>query len=204
MKIKTMVFVGMLCFLLVMGGTALAFEAPKVDAPLVFGEDWPVDDDNAYNAFEDEAGWKLWVFWDDDNVYLQYDVFTDFPMANNYDEHSIWNADSVEWQVRAGTVLEKWIVGLTANGYQIVTRQPRTIIEPGEGVDVLIEPTDFGYRGQIIFDRSHPHMAKFEVASGFEAQMSVQVNDSIDGDERTRILGGFVDSGQYVDLVFVD
>ncbi len=204
MRIKTTMFVGVLCLLLILGGTALAFEAPKVEAPLVLGEDWLVDEDNAYSAFDGDAGWKLWVFWDDDNVYLQYDVFTDLPMGNNHDEHAIWNADSVEWEIKAGSEKEKWIVGLTSNGYQIVTRQPRTIIQPGEGVDVLIEPTDYGYRGQIIFDRTHPHMAKFAVAPGFKVDMAVQVNDSKDGTERTRILGGFVDSGKYSELIFVE
>ncbi len=204
MKIKTMMFIGVLSVLLVFSSAVLAFEAPKVDAPLVLGEEWVVDEANAYSHFDDEIGWKLWVFWDDANVYLQYDVHTDLPMANSHSEHAIWNAASLEWQLRAGSVLEKWIIALTDNGYEIVTRQPRTIIQAGDGVDVLIEDTDFGYRGQVIFDQSHPHMDKFGVEAGLAAEMSVQINDSADGVERTRILGGFVDAGTYVELIFVD
>ena len=34
--------------------------------------------------------------------------------------------------------------------------------------------------------------------------MAVQVNDSKDGEERTRILGGFVDSVAYSPLVFTE
>lgn len=203
-KLKSMIFVGVLSLILAFGGVALAYEAPKVAAPLELGKDWPVDADNAYSHFSGDNGWNVWVFWDDSNVYLQYDVYTDLPMGNNYDEHSIWQADSLEWEINVSGVKEKWIIALTSKGYQIVTRQPRAIIKPGEGAEVLIKETDFGYSGQVILDRSHPNMSKFAIAPGFKVDMAVQINDSKDGTDRTRILGGFVDAGRYSDLVFVD
>ncbi|HKM16678.1 MAG: hypothetical protein GX228_07655 [Firmicutes bacterium] len=202
---KAMLFVGMLCLLLASGASALAaYEAPKVAAPLTLGSEWPVVDEKAYSAFDGDAGWKVWLFWNDENVYLQYDVYTDFPMGNQYDEHQIWNADSIEFEVTGAGQKEKWIIALTSNGYQIVTRQPRTIVTPGEGVTVLIVETDFGYRGQVVFDRTHPHMAKFPIETGFVWDMAVQVNDSKDGLERTRILGEHIGKGTYYKLTFVD
>lgn len=179
-------------------------KAPKVAAPLALGEDWAVAEKNAYTTMEDGIGWNVWVLWDDANVYLQYDVYTDFPLGNTHTEHQIWNADSIEWEVKAadGTI-EKWIIALTDNGYEIVTRQPRTVITPGEGADVVINETDFGYRGQVIFDQTHPHMEKFNLGLGSAVEMAVQINDSADGVERTRILGGFVDAGIYTDLTFM-
>ena len=204
MKLKSMLLVGVLSLVLIFSSVAFAYEAQKVSAPLALGQEWKVDPDMAYSAFSGDNGWNVWVFWDDNNVYLQYDVYTDLPMGNNHDEHAIWNADSIEWEITDGLNKEKWIVALTSKGYQIVTRQPRTIIKPGEGVDVLIKKTDFGYRGQIIFDRSHPHMAKFPIEVGYSVDMAVQVNDSKDGNDRTRILGGFIDAGKYSELIFVD
>lgn len=179
-------------------------KAPKVAAPLALGEDWAVDEKNAYSTMEDGIGWNVWVLWDDANVYLQYDVYTDFPLANTHTEHQIWNSDSIEWEVVAADgTKEKWILGLTDNGYEIVTRHPRIVINPGEGVDVVIKETDFGYRGQAIFDQTHEHMAKFNLDLGSTVEMAVQINDSADGVERTRILGGFVDAGVYTDLTFM-
>lgn len=182
------------------------YKAPKVAEPLVLGEEWPVKEANAYNFFENDIGWNLWVFWDDANVYVQYDVYTDLPLGNKHTGAQIWNADSLEWEIRTPSGLrEKWIIGLTdEKGYEIVARYPdRLLMEPGQGVDVLINETDFGYRGQVILDQSHERLAQFNISLGLALEMAVQVNDSADGTARTRILGGYVDSGTYTPLTFM-
>lgn len=185
------------------------YKAPKVAAPLVLGEEWSVKEENAYNFFEqvdgEDVGWNLWVFWDEANVYIQYDVYTDYPLGNTHTGAEIWKADSLEWEIRTSAGdRQKWIVGLTDNGYEIVVRYPdRTFPKPGEGVDLQIEETDFGYRGQLIISQDHEPLAEFNIDLGLKLEMAVQVNDSIDGVERTRILGGFVDSGTYTDLWFM-
>ena len=208
MRRKDVVFVGLLCFLLLFGASALAYDAPKFAKPLVLGEELPVVEDNAYSAFAGDAGWKLWVFWDDDNVYIQYDVHTDFPLGNKLTERYIFNADSLEWEIKTGTGLrQKWMIALTeAKGYEVVIRYPDRLyfVAPNEYHDVLITETDFGYRGQVILSQKQAQLAEFNIGAGVELQMAVQVNDSEDGENRTRILGGFVDSGLYSPLKFVE
>lgn len=205
---KTLVFAGVLCLLLAFGATALAYEAPKVDKPLVLGEEWPVWEEDVYSSFTaDGAGWNLWVFWDDDNVYIQYDVYTDLPLGNKKTERYIFDADSLEWEIKILTNRQKWMIALTeAKGYEVVIRYPdrEYYVAPNEFHQVLIVETDFGYSGQVILSQKHWALAEFDISAGAEVQMAVQVNDSKDGEERTRILGGFVDSGAYSPLVFTE
>lgn len=206
---KTIMLSLVLAVVLIFGATALAYEAPKVAEPLVLGEDWPVNEDNAYSAFDGDNGWKLWVFWDDNNVYIQYDVYTDLPLGNKHTERYIFNADSLEWEIRTvgASKRQKWMIALTeAKGYEVVVRYPdrEYYVAPNEFHDVLITETDYGYRGQVILNQAHPKLAEFGIGAGVKLEMSVQVNDSKDGNERTRILGGFVDAGAYSELVFVE
>ncbi|MGB4378565.1 MAG: hypothetical protein WBK13_04290 [Limnochordia bacterium] len=209
MKRLSVVLIGLLCLLFVFGATALAYDAPKVAKPLVLGEEWPVVEENAYSAFtNDGAGWKLWVFWDDENVYIQYDVYTEFPLGNKKTERYIYEADSLEWEIKnaAGT-RQKWMIALTeAKGYEVVIRYPDRLyfVAPNEYHDVLIVETDFGYRGQVILSQNQANLAEFKIGPGVELQMAVQVNDSADGETRTRILGGFVDAVTYSPLKFVE
>lgn len=209
MKKFTVLFVGLLCLLMLFGATALAYDAPKVAKPLVLGESWPVVEENAYSGFNSEgAGFNLWVFWDDDNVYIQYDVYTDFPLGNKKTERYIFEADSLEWEVKnaAGT-RQKWMIALTeAKGYEVVIRYPDRVyfVAPNEYHNVLITETDFGYRGQVILSQKQANLAEFKIGPGVELEMAVQVNDSADGETRTRILGGFVDAGIYSPLKFVE
>ena len=187
---------------------ASGVKAPKVAEPLVLGEAWPVDEKNAYSAFDGDAGWKLWVFWDDENVYIQYDVYTDYPFGNKKTERYIFEADSLEWEIQTvgAGIRQKWMVALTeAKGYEVVVRYPERLyyVAPNEYHDVLIEETEFGYRGQVILSQKHEPLAEFNIGLGTRLEMAVQVNDSKDGEERTRILGGFVDSLTYTDLWFM-
>lgn len=186
-------------------------KAPGAAAPLKLGEPWPVDEKNVYQSFQQidgkEIGWKLWVFWDDNSVYIQYDVYTDYPLGNKKTERYIFEADSLEWEIKDDTGLrQKWMVAETeAKGYEVVVRYPdrEYYVAPNEHHDVLIQPTDFGYRGQVILSMKHPKLAEFNIGLGTKVGMAVQVNDSADGETRNRILGGFVDSGTYIDLWFM-
>lgn len=186
-------------------------KAPKALAPLKLGEPWPVEEKNVYQAFQKvddkDVGWKVWVFWDDDNVYIQYDVYTDWPLGNQKTERYIYEADSLEWQIRNDDGLrQKWMVAETeAKGYEVVVCYPDRdyYVAPNEYHDVLIQETDFGYRGQVILSMKHPKLAEFNIGLGTKVGMAVQVNDSSDGQTRDRILGGFVDSETYTDLWFM-
>lgn len=167
--------------------------AARTPSALKLGDDWRVDPAKAIRIEHTADEFvDVWIYWDDDHLYLQYDVHTAFPMGNAYggDPHSIWNADSIEFALSTPNLAkqEKWIIALTdEHGYQIVTRHPRAILTPGEGVDVLIVPTEFGYRGQVIFDFDHAHMLHFRPEAGGEMRFHIWVNDSQDGVERTRI-----------------
>ena len=189
------------------------YKAPKVVFPLKVGEEWPVKDENAYSFFTDEydgeeVGWKVWVFWDDDNVYIQYDVYTDLPFGNKKTERYIFEADSLEWEIRTPdeSLRQKWMIALTEEkGHEVVIRYPdrEYYVAPNDHMDVKIEETDFGYRGQVVLSQAHEKLAEFSIELGLKLEMAVQVNDSDDGETRTRILGGFVDSGEYTELWFL-
>lgn len=201
MRKSSVVLVVMLSLIVVFAGVAMAdFTAVRVDQPLALDTAWPVADANAIefgvnnpaiHAADADEGVKAWLLWDDANLYLQYDVTTKYPMANTYAEHTIWNADSVEFALlRSDQVTkEKFIVGLTDSGIQIVTRQPRTIIQNGDGVEANYVATDFGYRGQIIFAWDQVAVAPFNPADNAEILIHIWVNDSKDGVERTRTFG---------------
>ncbi len=186
-----------------------SYVAVKTSKVLALGENWNVDEANAIVAsYNEDVYIKAWLFYDNQNIYLQYDVYTDFPMANSYTGHDIWKADSIEFALATNNLVEteKWIIGMTdKDGYQIATRKPRTLIDVGQGVDVEIGATDFGYRAQVIFDLNQASMSKFvpEMSNGL--MFSIMVNDSKDGVERTRVIAlteNVNEPSQHVPLFF--
>ena len=194
------------------------YKAPKVSGPLAVGEEWPVDLANAWSwsgkpegyEGEDELGFNVWVFWDDDNVYIQWDVVTPLPLENKKTERYIFEEDSLEWEINVlGTSdKQKWMFALTEEkGYEVLVRYPDRVYYVVGDQDpyhqLEIAETDNVYRGQAIISMEDPGMAPFNIGIGTKLEYSVQVNDCTDDESRTRlILGGFVDN-EYRQLWFM-
>ncbi len=195
--VKMLVLFSLLIMLI--SGTAVAAQqhhtAQEVEQPLALGEDWPVDESTTIKVtYSDEAGVDVWILFDENNLYVQYDVTTPYPQRNNYSDHDIWRASSFELALSHSTTIPmdqrvKWIMTRTTNGdYVIVTREDRTIIPNGEGVELKIVDTDFGYRGQVIFDLSNPFITSYNPADNNSVYFHLKVNDSKDGQDRTALM----------------
>lgn len=179
------------------------YNAVKVDS-LALGADWPTAEENVVvlDKYEtDEASANVWLFYDDDNLYLQFDVYTDYPLNSTKEGHDIWEADSLEFGLALNKFAEeeekaKWIISKTVNaGYQVVTRNPRTEMQKCEGIDVEIYETDFGFTGQVVFDQSHEIMATFNTTDNEELFVGFQINISKEGDSRDNRVFDVVEDG---------
>ncbi len=195
---RMLVFLLLSLMIVMASGFAMAesqYVGVKVDEALVIGQTWPVTQDAAINVpYNDDANFVAWIFYDDSNLYLQYDVTTPFPQKNNYSGHGIWQASSMEFALAPSLTVPrteriKWIMTRNeSEGYVIVTREERTIIENGTAVELGIANTDFGYRGQVIFDLSDRFIESFNPANNESVFFAIMVNDSRDGTERTAMM----------------
>ncbi|MFW6230372.1 MAG: hypothetical protein ACOC4L_05260, partial [Halanaerobium sp.] len=156
-----------------------------------------------------------WLFWDDENIYAQFDVHTEYPLSNAQTGNDIWNGDAIELSLALDPLpdddeVAKWIIAKTDKaGYQIVTRKPTTEIKRCEGVDVEMLETDFGFRAQIIFAQDHDIMSTFNVSDNPEQLIGFQVGLSEDKDERTNMLydvqaDGVNEAHRFTELHFVE
>ena len=191
-----------------------SYEAIRVDDGLRLGAEWPLEDDNVITLDKTDIGdpthADLWMFWCDDNIYLEFHVNSDWGLRSQYPDVNPWLANSIEvaLAIEASDPRTKWFFK-KSDSLGFVAWLDGSRIDRGEGIDFYMFPTDFGFKAQIILDTTYEENTRFNPLENDEQLLGLQINLSEEGDSRDNMIfdvarGAVNRPSDYTTLKFVD